>query len=104
MSQGISAFLRIRRSDTRWSTKLIEPILCPHILRPPEPNCYVEHESGDKEYHDRATDPDELPNTYSSLPDDRKASLHALITALQSCHDTQSCAAADRSGRSTAQR
>jgi len=57
---------------------------------------YVEYAAGDKEYHDRTTDPDELHNTYASLPDDRKASLHAMITALQNCHDAQSCTAAGR--------
>jgi N-acetylglucosamine-6-sulfatase len=65
---------------------------------------YVEYADGEKEYHDHATDPDELRNTYSSLPSDQKASLHAMVTALQNCHDAQSCAAADGSGRGAAQK
>jgi N-acetylglucosamine-6-sulfatase len=64
---------------------------------------YVEYADGEKEFHDHATDPYELHNTYGSLSDDRKASLHAMVTALQSCHDAQSCSAADGSSRSAAQ-
>jgi N-acetylglucosamine-6-sulfatase len=65
---------------------------------------YVEYDGGDKEYYDRATDPDELHNTYAALPEDRKASLHAMLSGLQSCHDAQSCSAADGSSRNAAQR
>jgi N-acetylglucosamine-6-sulfatase len=63
---------------------------------------YVEYDGGEKEYYDRATDPDELHNTYASLPDDQKASLHAMVMGLQNCHDAQGCSAVDGSGRSTA--
>jgi N-acetylglucosamine-6-sulfatase len=56
---------------------------------------YVEYADGEKEYHDHATDPFELHNTYAELSADRKASLHATVTALQNCHDAQSCSAAD---------
>jgi N-acetylglucosamine-6-sulfatase len=65
---------------------------------------YVEYDGGEKEYYDRATDPDELHNAYAALPNDEKASLHAMITALQNCHDARSCAAADGSSRSTARK
>ncbi len=65
---------------------------------------YVEYDGGDKEYYDRATDPDELHNTYASLPDDQKASLHAMLTGLQNCHDAQSCAAVDGSNRGAARK
>ena len=61
---------------------------------------YVEYDDGEKEYYDRATDPDELHNTYSSLPNDQKTSLHAMLTGLQNCHDAASCSAADGSTRS----
>jgi N-acetylglucosamine-6-sulfatase len=64
---------------------------------------YVEYADGEKEYYDHATDPFELHNTYAGLPDDRKASLHAMVTALQNCHDAQSCSAADGT-RSVARR
>jgi arylsulfatase A-like enzyme len=63
---------------------------------------YVEYVGGEKEYYDRAKDPDELHNIYASLPADRKTSLHAMLTALQSCQGAQSCAAADGSSRSAA--
>jgi N-acetylglucosamine-6-sulfatase len=63
---------------------------------------YVEYDTGEMEYHDRATDPDELLNTYASLPDQQKASLHAMLTGLVNCHDAQSCAAVDGSTRSAA--
>ncbi|HEY6255100.1 MAG TPA: sulfatase [Xanthobacteraceae bacterium] len=65
---------------------------------------YVEYDDGEKEYYDRTSDPDELHNTYASLPDDQKASLHAMLSGLQNCHDAQSCAAVDGSGRGAAQR
>ena len=65
---------------------------------------YVEYADGEKEYHDLAGDPDELHNTYASLSGEDKASLHAMLGALQNCHDAQSCTAADRSGNSTARR
>ena len=65
---------------------------------------YVEYDSGEKEYHDRTTDPDELHNTYASLPDDQKTSLHSMLMGLQSCHDAQSCAEVDGSSRSAARK
>ncbi len=61
---------------------------------------YVEYADGEKEYYDRATDPDELHNVYAALPADQKASLHAMVSGLQNCHDAASCSAADGSTRS----
>ena len=61
---------------------------------------YVEYTDGEKEYYDRATDPDELHNVCASLPADRKASLHAMVSGLQNCRDAASCSAADGSIRS----
>jgi N-acetylglucosamine-6-sulfatase len=63
---------------------------------------YVEYDTGEKEYHDRTSDPDELHNTYAALPDDQKVSLHAMLTGLTNCHDAQGCAAVDGSSRSAA--
>jgi len=63
---------------------------------------YVEYDTGEKEYHDRTTDPDELHNTYAALPDAQKASLHTMLMGLTNCHDAQSCAAVDGSSRSAA--
>lgn len=56
---------------------------------------YVEYADGEKEYHDLMADPDELRNTYASLPDDRKAALHATLDAVQSCRGAASCQAAE---------
>jgi N-acetylglucosamine-6-sulfatase len=56
---------------------------------------YVEYITGEKEYYDIHADPYELHNAYSSLDPAAKASLHGLLSALQKCHDAQSCAAAD---------
>jgi N-acetylglucosamine-6-sulfatase len=60
---------------------------------------YVEYAGGEKEYHDLATDPYELHNTYASLPNDEKAALHTSMDAMQNCHGAESCSAADRSIR-----
>jgi arylsulfatase A-like enzyme len=56
----------------------------------------VKYASGEKEYHDLVADPYELRNTYASLPDDRKAALHATLDAVQNCHGAASCRAAER--------
>jgi N-acetylglucosamine-6-sulfatase len=66
---------------------------------------YVEYADGDKEYHDLAADPYEVNNTFSSLPAEQKAALHAAVVAIQNCHGAESCWAAQHPapvGRSTA--
>ena len=60
---------------------------------------YVEYATGEKEYHDLATDPYELRNTFSSLSSEQKAALHASLEALRSCRGVESCRAAARGGR-----
>jgi N-acetylglucosamine-6-sulfatase len=60
---------------------------------------YVEYITGDKEYHDLATDPDELHNSYASLSSDDKASLHRALAAAVNCHDANSCSAVVLSSR-----
>ncbi|MGO9454184.1 MAG: sulfatase [Candidatus Binataceae bacterium] len=55
---------------------------------------YVEYDDGTREYHDHATDPYELQNTFSMLSPAAKASLHAAAAALQTCHGAQACAQA----------
>ncbi len=108
---------------SRWRTAaLIEhhgPVKDPDDPDMPEPNTanppsyeairtatatYVEYVTGEKEYHDLAADPNELHNTYSSLDGNAKASMHALLSAIQNCHDAESCSNADRSDRSAMQR
>lgn len=64
---------------------------------------YVEYVTGEKEYHDLATDPDELRNRFPSLSSALKASLHTTLAAVQNCHDAASCRAAEHSLVSTDQ-
>ena len=52
---------------------------------------YVEYVDGDREYHDRTTDPWELKNTYDSLSGEQKSALHAALAAMQSCNSAESC-------------
>lgn len=65
---------------------------------------YVEYVDGEKEYHDLLADPDELHNTFSSLPDEEKMSLHAALDAIVNCHDAKSCWAAGRTTRDSTRR
>jgi N-acetylglucosamine-6-sulfatase len=65
---------------------------------------YVEYDDGTREYHDRASDPYELNNTYSSLSPAAKESLHAAVAALRSCHGAQACWQAARPAPVSAQR
>jgi N-acetylglucosamine-6-sulfatase len=60
---------------------------------------YVEYHDGMKEYHDLASDPDELRNTFASLSAAEKAALAAALAAMKSCRDAQSCTAAERASR-----
>ena len=55
---------------------------------------YVEYTDGDREYHDLVNDKYELHNTYSSLTPERKSALHAAVIAIQGCHGTPNCWAA----------
>ncbi len=52
---------------------------------------YVEYNDRTREYHDLASDPYELKNTYLSLSPVAKASLHATVVALHGCHGAQAC-------------
>jgi arylsulfatase A-like enzyme len=65
---------------------------------------YVEYADGEREYHDLATDPDELRNSYASLPSERKASLHTMLEAMSTCRGAQACQAAGQPPRSLTQR
>jgi N-acetylglucosamine-6-sulfatase len=58
---------------------------------------YVEYADGEREYHDLVADPHELRNTFSSLSDEQKTALHAMLDAVKGCHDARSCQAAERS-------
>jgi arylsulfatase A-like enzyme len=52
---------------------------------------YVEYVTGETEYHDRTTDPDELANTAASLPAATVAKLHATIAAIAGCRTADAC-------------
>jgi N-acetylglucosamine-6-sulfatase len=52
---------------------------------------YVEYDDGTREYHDYASDPYELRNTFSTLSPKAKASLHADVDALRICRGAQAC-------------
>jgi arylsulfatase A-like enzyme len=56
---------------------------------------YVEYADGEREYHDLAADPYELRNSFKSLSNAQKASLHSMLDAVKSCHDAKSCQAAE---------
>src|SRR5262249_41508167 len=47
--------------------------------------------TGEKEYHDLATDPEELRNTFTSLSSEEKAALHKTLVATVNCHNAKSC-------------
>ena len=56
---------------------------------------YVEYVTGEKEYYDNTTDPNQLHNTYSSLDANVKTALHELLSGLQNCHDAAACLASE---------
>ena len=60
---------------------------------------YVEYADGEREYHDLAADPYELRNSFASLSNAEKVSLHTLLDRVRNCHDATSCLAAERSER-----
>jgi N-acetylglucosamine-6-sulfatase len=60
---------------------------------------YVQYADGAKEYHDLASDPYELRNTFSSLPSKEQASLSAALAAVKGCQGAESCWAAERPSR-----
>ncbi|HEX7273510.1 MAG TPA: sulfatase [Casimicrobiaceae bacterium] len=55
---------------------------------------YAEYANGEREYHDLATDADELRNTFGSLGPDARRALHAAVAAASTCRGEASCAAA----------
>jgi N-acetylglucosamine-6-sulfatase len=52
---------------------------------------YVEYADGGREFHDLATDPDELHNTFSSISAGQKATLHKMLTDTTNCHSAKEC-------------
>lgn len=60
---------------------------------------YVEYDDGTREYHDYASDPYELRNSFSTLSPNKRASLHATVDALRICRGAQACWHAARPAR-----
>ena len=56
---------------------------------------YVEYGDGVKEYHDLTSDPQEVRNTFASLPSKEQTVLHAAIEAAKGCQGAQRCWAAE---------
>ena len=52
---------------------------------------YVEYDDGTREYHDYASDPYELRNSFPTLSPSAKASLHDAVNALRICHGARAC-------------
>ena len=52
---------------------------------------YVEYANGEREYYDRAADPDQLNNIAGTLPASRSTALHAAVVALRDCHTGDAC-------------
>ncbi|GLZ50701.1 sulfatase [Actinomycetospora sp. NBRC 106378] len=52
---------------------------------------YTEYVTGEREYHDTATDPYQRDNTVASIPPARLEQLHATLTALAACRGTTAC-------------
>jgi N-acetylglucosamine-6-sulfatase len=65
---------------------------------------YVEYADGEKEYHAFASDPNELRNTFSSLPPEAQVALHATATAAAACRGAQSCSTAELAERNQPRR
>jgi N-acetylglucosamine-6-sulfatase len=65
---------------------------------------YVEYANGEREYHDLATDPDELRNSYAALSAEEKSSLHAMLAALSTCSGAEACRAVEQGTKSLSQR
>jgi arylsulfatase A-like enzyme len=65
---------------------------------------YVEYADGEREYHDRTSDPNELQNSFAALPPARQAALHAMVQAAAGCRDAATCWAAQRPPGVTAAR
>ena len=55
---------------------------------------YVEYSTGEREFYDRATDPDELHDGAASLPAATLARLHTMLGALHTCHGAATCTTA----------
>ena len=55
---------------------------------------YVEYSTGEREFYDRTTDPNELHAAAATLPAATLARLHATLAALRTCHGAAACTTA----------
>ncbi|GAB2469411.1 sulfatase [Jatrophihabitans fulvus] len=55
---------------------------------------YVEYDTGEKEFHDLRTDPDELDNTYATTPASVLRQYATMLAKLKACKGTEQCQAA----------
>ncbi|HXX39971.1 MAG TPA: sulfatase [bacterium] len=55
---------------------------------------YVEYADGEREYYNHVTDANELHNTFASLPESVKRSLHQTASAMKGCRGKMACATA----------
>lgn len=56
-----------------------------------EAGTYVEYVTGEHEYYDLVSDPDEIDNVYDLLSPDQLTTLENKLAALQSCYGYESC-------------
>jgi arylsulfatase A-like enzyme len=52
---------------------------------------YVEYIDGEHDFYDLRTDPYELDNAYSTMPDGLRSRLHHALLRMSSCHGTAGC-------------
>ena len=87
----------IEHKNPTWSAtdpdKSIKPLLDPpsYEALAMGSSTYVEYETGEHEYHDHATDPDELTNTFPALPTATQSSLHDSLLAAKTCKGSVAC-------------
>ncbi|MEA2170986.1 MAG: N-acetylglucosamine-6-sulfatase [Solirubrobacteraceae bacterium] len=55
---------------------------------------YVEYRTGEREYYDLDSDPDERVNAYATLSAAQRQALHDQLTALSDCQGAQACSTA----------
>jgi N-acetylglucosamine-6-sulfatase len=64
-------------------------------IRTPD-GTYVEYVTGEREYYDRRSDPDQLDNSYARLPEAERDRLHRTLNTLVGCHGVQECTVAEK--------
>ena len=73
----------------------VSPVDTYEAIRMPD-SVYVEYKTGETEYYDLKTDPDEMTNTAKSLSAAQVKAFHDRIDAIKNCHGLQPCWAAQK--------